>query len=273
MSSHRGERIPAKRVLIVHPDRLLMDSLVDNLEHSGLSVLGITSVELGEHHLPGFQPDAVIVDAHMAGTRKFLDHLWSRCQVLKVIVLSRHPHKLGNGNLVVVDTNHGLQYLTTVIKSVLGGAVTSSESPILVANPRQEAREALLNVIQELGHATYAVESSEDVLGFLAKLPETRVAFLDIHLSGRGGLDTLRKIVSDGVHPEIIITSEYSDLEIARHALKLGAFDYIYEPIERSVVEGSIAAAFAHADYRREQSLWGRIMPRFMQAANGSEKA
>ncbi len=253
-----------KCLLIVDPDRLIVDSLVENLERRGLLVLGVMSTENARHHLQKLSPDAVIVDAHMLAAPDFIRHVRTDLPDAKLVVLTRRPHALGNGNLLVLDRNHGLQYLTTALGSIVADS-DAPGCPILVANNRESSKSHLKELIEQWGHPVYTVSLGREVQEFMTEVPEIPIAMIDVELNDEGGLDCLKRIVGREVHPETIVTSRFPDAEIGAHALNLGGFDYIYEPFEPSVLHGSLAAALAHREFRCEQSLWGRLLPRFVK--------
>ena len=52
--------------------------------------------------------------------------------------------------------------------------------------------------------------------------------------------------------PEVIVISGLSDQEVARHALELGAFDYLIKPISPDNLISSVEACLAHSEYRHQ---------------------
>ena len=168
-----------KRLLIVDPDRLIVDSLVENLERRGLLVLGVMSTKLAKHHLQKLSPDAVIIDAHMPEAPDFIRHVRTDLPDAKLVVLTRRPHDLGNGNLLVLDRNHGLQYLTTALGSIVADS-DAPGCPILVANNRESSKSRLKELIEQWGHTVYTVSSGREVQEFMTEVPEIPIAIVDV---------------------------------------------------------------------------------------------
>jgi DNA-binding response OmpR family regulator len=250
-------------VLIVDPDRIFADSLVEYLEGKGFLARGIHPDELGQH-LDSLYPDAVILDAHTPESAAIVGRLQKDFDEAKIVVLTRQPHNLGDGDFTVLDRSHGLDYLTTTLGLILrAGYVASSNGSLLIANPRRSAVQ-LASYVKKEGYGVHVVGRSQDALDFLTDVPEIRVAVVDVDLPDTGGVHCLKQIIAGDNHPEVIITSANPDAEIARHCLALGAFDYMYEPFQESVVYGSVASAFLHWEYRHSRSLWGMILPRFL---------
>ena len=60
-----------------------------------------------------------------------------------------------------------------------------------------------------------------------------------------GGIEFLRDITTTARHPQVIMMSALRDREIARQAMKLGAFDYILKPIDLESLSASITGGNA----------------------------
>jgi DNA-binding NtrC family response regulator len=65
---------------------------------------------------------------------------------------------------------------------------------------------------------------------------------LDVILPEGGGIETLRAIKQRYPRLTVILMSGMPDTETARHAERLGAFDYIQKPIDYDELEGRIIA-------------------------------
>ncbi len=66
-------------------------------------------------------------------------------------------------------------------------------------------------------------------LGLLAEAPFDAVV-LDLRMPGTDGLTTLQQIKQVDARTEVIILTGQAELETARRAMSLGAFDYLLKP-------------------------------------------
>ncbi|WP_248927254.1 response regulator transcription factor [Paenibacillus hamazuiensis] len=66
------------------------------------------------------------------------------------------------------------------------------------------------------------------------------IVFTDIRMPGMTGLNLVREAREKGIHSEFVITSAYSDFEVARGALQYDVFHYILKPLDRDEV-GTVA--------------------------------
>jgi DNA-binding NtrC family response regulator len=71
-------------------------------------------------------------------------------------------------------------------------------------------------------------------------------------------MEVLRKIMASDPHPSVIMMTAVADREIARQALKIGAFDYILKPFDFAAIEASVTACLSHSEYQK-QPWWKRL--------------
>ncbi|MBW1768056.1 MAG: response regulator [Deltaproteobacteria bacterium] len=96
------------------------------------------------------------------------------------------------------------------------------------------------NALKEfLSSREYEVETALDGKTALKKIEDFKphVVLLDIIMPGIGGIDVLRGIRN--INPEIgvIMTTAVTNEEIAKRAMKLGAYDYITKPLDLNYLE------------------------------------
>ena len=72
------------------------------------------------------------------------------------------------------------------------------------------------------------------------------------------GWEALNQIMSRDPHPNVIMLTALADREIARQAMKIGAFDYILKPFDFAVIETSIAACLSYSEYQK-RPWWKRL--------------
>lgn len=110
---------------------------------------------------------------------------------------------------------------------------------ILIIDDDHSIRETLEMFLREKG---YDVATSEDGEKGLASVQRERpdIVILDIRLPGMDGLEVLRRIKEkeEGIH--IIMITAYHDTETTKHAMKLGAYEYIHKPLDADEFEIAI---------------------------------
>jgi signal transduction histidine kinase len=88
----------------------------------------------------------------------------------------------------------------------------------------------------------HGVETCEEAVKIMGEMDMDAVV-LDINISGKSGIDLLKKIrITNKDLPVVMITGDPC-LETAKNALHLGAFDYIEKPLKPEAVARSIKQA------------------------------
>jgi DNA-binding response OmpR family regulator len=71
--------------------------------------------------------------------------------------------------------------------------------------------------------------------------------FLDVNLGGESGLDFLSKLKAQSFQPPIIIFTSYTRDEVAREAVKRGAFDCLTKPFTLDDLREQLARIKQHS--------------------------
>src|SRR5687767_15938500 len=104
------------------------------------------------------------------------------------------------------------------------------KASVLIVDDEAGVRSALSGVLRDEGYQVEAVESGEACLERL-----TRVAYdaivLDIWLPGLDGLTTLERVRQRSVDTPVVMISGHGNIESAVRAIKLGAFDFVEQPL------------------------------------------
>jgi DNA-binding NtrC family response regulator len=132
------------------------------------------------------------------------------------------------------------------------------EGQILIVDDDEAYRESLCKWCVKRGYPALTASGGSDALRLMKEDPSIDIVLLDIKLPDMGGMEVLATICKWLHHPQVIVMTAIEDSVIAQQARQLGAFDYIVKPAETSVLEQSIVACLAHAEYQR-QSWWKRL--------------
>lgn len=137
---------------------------------------------------------------------------------------------------------------------------------ILLVDDDTLVRSAIGNFIQTaLGHEVIECDSAEEGL-LMYKKESFPIIITDIRMPVMSGLDLLREIKKSpqGKRTGVVLITGFSDLESAVFALREGAFDYLYKPVDVMQLAGVIAR---YCDRMRDGGAGDR------DAARPSEKA
>lgn len=98
------------------------------------------------------------------------------------------------------------------------------------------------------------------------------VVLLDLMLNGESGLDVLKKIKNIDCEIPIIIITDYSSVNTATEAIKLGAFDYVPKTLQLKELKLIIEKAFAERLQSQHASLLeNEISKQYEQIVGTSE--
>lgn len=118
---------------------------------------------------------------------------------------------------------------------------------------------ALIQALQDAGHAVDWLDNGQDADGFLAQ-NGADLAILDVNLPGLGGLDVLRRLRARGqVFPVLMLTAQ-GQVSDRVAGLDAGADDYLVKPFEMAELHARIRALWRRpSDARIEFEVIGAI--------------
>ena len=99
----------------------------------------------------------------------------------------------------------------------------------------------------------------ERALELVDQHPGIGAVLLDLRLPGRGGMEILREIQKRNPRTGVIMLSGLADREVARQAIKLGAFDYVTKPPDFPTLQSTLIACLSHSAYQ-SQAWWKKLM-------------
>ena len=114
---------------------------------------------------------------------------------------------------------------------------------VLIADDEEGVRESLNLILSDFYDVTLATDGQE-ALTCLQERPFA-VAFLDIKMPKLDGMDVLKQVKSRGVSTPILMLTAYQSVELAKEAVKLGAYDYLPKPFDRDHILGAVRNVLA----------------------------
>lgn len=104
----------------------------------------------------------------------------------------------------------------------------------LVVDDHEGTRFFLEEMLVRDGHQVVAVESGEAALELIA-VQEFDLALIDLRLTGIGGMEVLAALRQQSPDTAVIVLTAHGSLATAVEALRQGAHDYLFKPV--NVVE------------------------------------
>ena len=150
--------------------------------------------------------------------------------------------------------------MTAAIAPTTFAVPTSSPMPakallnLLVVDDERSVREACREVAAVLGYHTTTAESAEQALR-AADSQTIDLIFLDMTLSGVGGLEVLRQLKTRRPETEVIMMTGHGTVESAVEAMKSGAYDYITKPFSMEQISQLLDRVAAHLRLKTENRM------------------
>jgi two-component system response regulator AtoC len=107
---------------------------------------------------------------------------------------------------------------------------------VLVVDDEQRMRRVLQILIEKLGLESHGAESAERALEFL-QANQVDLVLTDLRMPGLGGLEFLARLRAIDADVPVIVLTAYGTVSSAVDAMKLGAFDFLLKPFDRTALE------------------------------------
>jgi two-component system response regulator AtoC len=107
---------------------------------------------------------------------------------------------------------------------------------VLVVDDEQRMRRVLQILLEKLGLESHGAESGERALEHL-QANQVDLVLTDLRMPGLGGLDFLARLRAIDADVPVIVLTAYGTVSSAVEAMKLGAFDFLLKPFDRTALE------------------------------------
>ena len=126
---------------------------------------------------------------------------------------------------------------------------------VLIVDDDQGVRGFVTTVLTSHGHHIDAATGVDHALALLAR-ESYEVAFVDLNMPGRSGLELLDAISATGYSVVPILLTGTTDVRAAVGGMMRGAFDYVAKPVSPDALRWALDRAVRHARSRdRERAL------------------
>jgi DNA-binding NtrC family response regulator len=256
-------------ILIVDREKILVDLLTRVLSSPELTVMGTTSTDEAARLVEIHGPEVVVIDPAIQNGIPLIAAIRSAPVKAKVVALTDsdeiRERVQKTGVEQTVDRNAGLDALVTAIRGSLPKELSvvgrDGRIGILIVDDEEDIRGLLSEFLGVRGYAVSIAGNGWDALTFVESDPSLQIVLLDVSMPVMGGMEALSHIMSRNPHPSVIMMTAVADREIARQAMKIGAFDYILKPFDFAAIEASITACLSYSEYQK-QPWWKRLTGR-----------
>ena len=113
----------------------------------------------------------------------------------------------------------------------------------LVVDDSVVSRGLLVSAVGRYGFAGEEADNAGDALRRLL-YEEFALALVDLHMPGVDGVQLLRLLRTRGCPVPIVLVTASTDMHIVRHAIKLGAADYLPKPFDAASVGDALGRLY-----------------------------
>jgi len=125
-------------------------------------------------------------------------------------------------------------------------------SNILIVDDELSMRQFLTHLFQHDGHAVRVAENGRAAMALLREQPAD-VVISDVKMPDMGGIDLLRAARELRPDLEFIMMTAFANVDTAREAFLLGAFDFIQKPFDNDLLKEILARALAKISLLKEK--------------------
>lgn len=122
---------------------------------------------------------------------------------------------------------------------------------ILIIDDEKSIRLALKDILEDEGYEVTLAENGKEGLE-KATAEHYDVIFCDIKMPVMDGMETLEKMVSEGVESAIVMISGHGDIDTAVKCIKAGAYDFVSKPLDLNRVLITVKNASDHKEVVQE---------------------
>ena len=122
---------------------------------------------------------------------------------------------------------------------------------VLVVDDEQRMRRVLQILIEKLGLESHGAVDAESALDYL-QTNQVDLVLTDLKMPGMGGLEFLARVRAIDADVPVVILTAYGTIASAVEAMKLGAFDFLLKPFDRTALEIFVRKALDLSRWKME---------------------
>lgn len=113
---------------------------------------------------------------------------------------------------------------------------------LLVVDDELGMRQFLTHLLQREGHTVRVAENGQEAMTLLQQEP-TDLMLSDIRMPDMTGIDLLRTARESYPQLEVIMMTAFANVDTAREAFLLGAYDFVQKPFDNDLLKETVARA------------------------------
>jgi DNA-binding NtrC family response regulator len=253
-------------ILVVDQDPILIDPLRREFGDRRLLLRIASSVDQARQLTKEISPDVVILDADMPHALDFVNEIRASDHPSSLIGLTDSADKRAQlqaiGIEAIILKREGPKPVMDAVRHYVdpdSSAPASDKPEVLVVDDEREFLSLFSKMLEMWGYAPLTAADGDKALELVDQHPGLGAVLLDLRLPGKGGMEVLREIQKRNPRTGVIMLSGLADREVARQAIKLGAFDYITKPPDFPALQSTLIACLSHTEYQ-SQSWWKKLM-------------
>lgn len=246
-------------IILIDTEMLLLDLLGDYLRAAGAEVLVANSSNAGVElcQTAGRTAAVIALNPNLPGCQLLFRHAVESFPDSRVIALADSDEMIDCARQKGIDVVDKRQRLAAVFEHFRLAAGLPERSSgvaerVLVVDDEELIRNFLSTFLQARGYSTSTAKDGQDALRLLREDPGFGVVLLDIVMPQKGGMEVLAELQRFKRRPAVIMMTALADAEVARQALKRGAFNYILKPLDLAELESNVSACFSQPQYRKD---------------------
>jgi two-component system response regulator PilR (NtrC family) len=123
---------------------------------------------------------------------------------------------------------------------------------LLIVDDELGMRQFLTHLLQREGHVVRVAGNGNEAMALLRE-DKADILLSDIRMPDMGGIDLLKAVRELLPDIEVIMMTAFANVDTAREAFLLGAFDFVQKPFDNELLKETVARALAKISLIREK--------------------
>jgi two-component system response regulator PilR (NtrC family) len=131
-------------------------------------------------------------------------------------------------------------------------SIFSAMGNLLIVDDELGMRQFLTHLFQREGHFVRAAENGQQAMELLRATPSDLV-ISDVRMPDMNGIDLLRSARELFPHIEVVLMTAFANVDTAREAFLLGAYDFVQKPFDNEVLKETVTRALQKVSLVKEK--------------------
>src|SRR5690348_15289601 len=123
---------------------------------------------------------------------------------------------------------------------------------LLIVDDELGMRQFLTHLLQREGHDVRVADSGREALARLRE-QDADLILSDVRMPDMGGIDLLRSVREFSSKAEVIMMTAFANVDTAREAFLLGAYDFVQKPFDNDLLKETVARALQKISLVKEK--------------------